>query len=109
MLRRAGHLRRWNSGENSLFQLSLVKTLCLYLDSTVLSHTWVWCALLQTVCDAKCALEFLPFMAQCGQLVSVQNSGSQMAAFDALETTCQGLSQDEVLAAIGAAHCPARP
>eukprot|EP01043_Picozoa_sp_COSAG02_P065858 COSAG02_NODE_10066_length_2035_cov_1.199380_1_plen_111_part_00 len=61
---------------------------------------------LQTVCDAKCALEFLPFMAQCGRVVSIQNSGSQIAAFDKLEITCEGLAQDEVLTAIGAAQCP---
>lgn len=69
----------------------------------------VWCLLLQTVCDAKCALEFLPFKKQCDQLISVQNSESQMVAFDALETTCQSLTQDEVLTAIGNAHCPVRP
>ena len=35
------------------------------------------CAL-QTVCDVKCAMEFIPFREQCAQIISVQNTASTL-------------------------------
>jgi hypothetical protein len=56
----------------------VVSTLCCFLRTVACVCVRVRACALQTVCDVKCAMEFIPFREQCAQIISVQNTASTL-------------------------------
>lgn len=58
-----------------------------------------------TVCDAQCAIAYLPFWTDCERALRMQFGQDTISAFQRLEQTCQSLPVVPLLKAMSDAHC----